>query len=179
MLKTNSKKVKETIKNYIMDSFHDSDFETWRGIHVEDYSQICSIILSMFWQEKIKHDKRNISEKDFFVDWCQGLPSILGCEYYYNISAVDLLGEWLEETEEEKSRFSESEAEIMIANLLYRELKNNGSYLPRITKADFLKGCGDYRTYKDCGRSKSFASRDLGYEPSTILLFEDAHFTII
>ena len=44
--------------------------------------------------------------------------------YYCNVSAIDLLAEWLEETEEEKKRFTEEQAEEKITWLLYRELKS-------------------------------------------------------
>lgn len=44
--------------------------------------------------------------------------------YYCNVSAIDLLADWLEETEEEKKRFTEDQAEEKITYLLYRELKS-------------------------------------------------------
>ncbi len=47
---------------------------------------------------------------------------MIDTSYYYNICAVDWLGEWLDQTEAEKSKFSEHEAEIRISNLIYREL---------------------------------------------------------
>lgn len=56
-------------------------------------------------------------------DWFCGLPSVLDTAHYiYHANAVDMLGEWLEETESEKARFSESEAERMINRLLIREI---------------------------------------------------------
>lgn len=47
---------------------------------------------------------------------------ILDTCYYYNRSAVDDLGAILEETEEEKARFTEQEAEQLLTDLIYREL---------------------------------------------------------
>lgn len=178
-LKANSKEVKEAVKNYIIESFHDSDFEQWHNVHVTDYNTICNIVLSAFWEEKIELDKRNLSEFSYFEEWCSGLPSIIGCEYYYNISAVDLLGSWLHQTESEKNKYSESDAELLITKLIYRELKNNGHYLPRIKKADFMKLCGDYATYKSAGRSICMECPEIGAtKHSTTLLTEQVHFTI-
>jgi len=179
-LRTNSKKVKEAIKNYIMESFHDSDFEAWHNVKVSDYNTICNIVLSTFWQEKLEHDKRNCSEFAFFEEWCSGLPSIIGCEYYYNINAVDLLGNWLEQTENEKNRFSESEAELMITKLIYRELKANGHYLPKVKKSVFKNICGDFATYDNFGRSTCFECPEVGSDKhSTTLLTEQVHFIIV
>ena len=53
----------------------------------------------------------------------QGLCNMVDSSYYYNVSAVDLLAEWLEETEEEKKRFTEEQAEEKITYLLYCELQ--------------------------------------------------------
>ena len=61
--------------------------------------------------------------KLIFADWCAGLPSILNTCYYYNRSAVDDLGEILEETEEEKEKYTQTEAEKLLTALIYREIK--------------------------------------------------------
>lgn len=50
------------------------------------------------------------------------MPSILDTCYYYNRSAVDDLGAILEETAEEKARYSEAQAETLLTSLIYREL---------------------------------------------------------
>ena len=63
-----------------------------------------------------------MNEQERFTDWAQGLPSILDTCYYYNRSAVDDLGAILEETAEEKARYSEQNAEQLLTALIYREL---------------------------------------------------------
>jgi hypothetical protein len=63
-----------------------------------------------------------MSEGERFADWAAGLPSILDTCYYYNRSAVDDLGAILEETAEEKARYSEAQAETLLTSLIYREL---------------------------------------------------------
>lgn len=47
---------------------------------------------------------------------------ILDTCYYYNRSAVDDLGAILEETDSEKARYSEQQAETRLTYLIYREL---------------------------------------------------------
>lgn len=62
-----------------------------------------------------------------FADWCAGLPGVLDTYYYYNRSAVDDLGAILEETEEEKARYTEEQAEKTITILIYKELKKGNN----------------------------------------------------
>lgn len=136
MLKTNSKKVKETIKTYIIDNFKDwleeniQYNETLKNIDTDDYTSVCNQIVKQFHIEKVKLDKqyeaRKITLQELFSDWCSELCSIIDTNYYLH-SAVDLLGEWLEETEEEKARYTESQAQKLITNLLYREIMNHAT----------------------------------------------------
>lgn len=116
MRKTNSKEAKAIIKNYIMEHFNyymddnrgqfSEDLERINDTNTDNYAEVCNSILTIFWAEKLKHDNRfkagRASRYDLFEDWCSGLCSALDTDYYYNVSAVDLLGEWLEETESEK-----------------------------------------------------------------------------
>lgn len=62
-----------------------------------------------------------------FADWCAGLPGVLNTCYYYNRSAVDDLGAILEETSEEKARYTEEQAEKTLTTLIYRELKKGAA----------------------------------------------------
>ena len=50
------------------------------------------------------------------------MPSVLDTCYYYNRSAVVDLGKILDETPEEMSRFTESQAEKLLTDLIYKEL---------------------------------------------------------
>ena len=67
--------------------------------------------------------RKNLSEQTSFTDWCSGLPSILDTCYYYNRSAVDDLGEILEETEQERSKYTEEQAEKQLTILIYDTIK--------------------------------------------------------
>lgn len=130
-LRTNTKQVKEKIKNYITDGFHDSDFESWNEIKINDYNTICEVILSTFYAEKVHHDSYfkagRCSIQDLFFDWCAGLPNILDTDYYYSVNAVDLVGDILEQTETEKAKYTEDQAEKCMTYLLWRELNAHGT----------------------------------------------------
>lgn len=117
MLKTNSKKVIERIHNYIIENVDHEYFELEAD---PDFKTACKLILSACENEK--QYSRSRSNFETFKDWAQGLPSAFNTLYYYNVSAVDMLGAWLEESESEKSKYSESAAEEMITKLIYREL---------------------------------------------------------
>lgn len=128
MLRTNSKAVNEKIKSYILENVDIDYINEFFKVDENDYTEICGCILQIC--EKEKFYQRYKSRFDMFKDWCQGLPSALNTLYYYNVSAVDLLGDILEQTEEERSKYSESDAEELMTKLLYRELsKREYGYL--------------------------------------------------
>ena len=115
-LRTNTKKAIENIRTYIMNNFDGTNYEIEQP---ETFEETARIILDTFESEKFRnHGNR----QEIFVDWCAGLPSILDTCYYYNRSAVDDLGNILEQTETEKAKYSEAQAERMLSILIYREL---------------------------------------------------------
>lgn len=123
MLRSNSKKAIENIKKYIVDHFdcsgHDLEKEP------ETFPEIARFILVTCWEEKRYSAPERLGKiptQETFIDWCQGLPSVLDTCYYYNRSAVTDLGDILEETEAERNKFSEQDAERMLSCLIYREL---------------------------------------------------------
>lgn len=124
MLRTNCKQAVENIKRYITDHFDCSGFNDIQ--EPETFDGVAETIYAIFLREKRSNDdyyRRNrISDYEIFKDWCQGLPSILDTCYYYNRSAVDDLGNILEETEEERNRYSEDQAQEMLTQLIWREV---------------------------------------------------------
>lgn len=126
MLKTNSKQVKEKIKAYILEHFKDyyNDNKEYIKEDFKNNDQIFSYIIKVIKSEYMHEIKRNNNYLTFnvFKNYCSGLPSVLKCEYYYNISAVDLVGDILEQTEQEKSKYTEAQAEELMTKLLYKEL---------------------------------------------------------
>ena len=123
MLRTNTKKAAANIRAYIMDGFTP---ENYTDNPPQEFPEIAAFILDTFRNEKYwcPQDVRYYHgcERLAFRDWCAGLSSVLDTCYYYNRSAVDDLGAILEETEEEKARFTEQEAEQLLTDLIYREL---------------------------------------------------------
>ena len=127
MLRT--KKAIENIRAYIMDNFTP---ENYTDTPPKDFPEVAAFILAVFRKEKMSDFRyHNCNEFAAFEDWCQGLPSVLDTCYYYNRSAADDLGRILEETEEEKARFTEEEAERRLTWLIYRELRKGAAAAER------------------------------------------------
>lgn len=133
MRRTNCKEVSEIIKNYLMDNFKDwheenrgyfsRDLAELENINTDNYTEVCDAILLVLYVEKIKYDnRRNKGQYYYFEEWCSGLCSVIDTSYFYSVSAVDLLGEWLEQTESEKAKYDERKAEEAITRILYREI---------------------------------------------------------
>lgn len=119
MLRTNSKKAIENIRAYIMEGFNGDNY----GIETpETFSEVARLIYNAFADEHLYGYNRTRNRQEVFVEWCAGLPSILDTCYYYNRSAVEDLGNILEETEEERNRYTEADAEEMLSRLIYREI---------------------------------------------------------
>lgn len=123
MLKTNSKKARENIKNYIIENFTP---ENYTDTPPTDWHGIATFIYNTFASEKWNciQDRRYYGGNEWkaFLDWCAGLPSVLDTCYFYNRSAVEDLGNILEETEQERKRYEESTAENLLTMLIYNEI---------------------------------------------------------
>lgn len=124
MLRTNSKKAKENIRNYIIDNF---TAENYTDTPPTEWHEIAKFIYDTFRSEKYNcpQDYRyyNNNEWKAFLDWCRGLPSVLDTCYFYNRSAVRDLGDILEQTGLERSRYEEYEAENLLTMLIYNEIE--------------------------------------------------------
>ena len=117
MLKTNSKQARENLRAYVINHFNPDSYD-FRGDE-SDFATIARYIMSRF--EREKSGERG-TRAELFADWCEGLPSVLDTCYYYNRSAVDDLGAILEETDAEKARYTEQQAETMLTRVIYAEL---------------------------------------------------------
>lgn len=102
-----------------MNNFDCSGYEIKKP---KTFRETAVAILSTFRSEKF-YSNSHMGEARDFVDWCQGLPSVLDTCYYYNRSAVDDLAAILEETDSEKNRYTEQQAEARLTAMIYRELK--------------------------------------------------------
>lgn len=124
MLKTNSNQARANVRAYIVENF---DASGYTDTPPESWPEIARFIYETFRAEKYSlpqdfqyyHNNENAA----FLDWCAGLPSVLDTCYFYNRSAVDDVAGILEETETEKARFSESDAETLLTALIHKEIR--------------------------------------------------------
>ncbi len=129
MLRTNSKKAKANLHNYIIETadFQAYSYDKYSYLYdpfyenVDTWSMWKECVKDTFYHEKVLYDTRHLPRYELFKEWLQGLPLALG-DYYYNQSAIEILGNILEETEEERNHFTEEQAKEKLTYLLYREL---------------------------------------------------------
>lgn len=142
MLKTNSKEVKTRImaiiredRDYIITNY--SGCEIVRkyeplNVTLEDDNTLCACVWDIFKAEKYYSNEyaraRHISFFQLFEEWASGLSLGGLFDYYYNVSAVEILGNILEETEAEREKYTEAEAEKLLTKLIYKEIFNRSSY---------------------------------------------------
>ena len=119
MIKSNSKKACDAIRAFIRENYTP---ENYGYEETDDLSVIAHSILFCFLNEKVVYDRRRMTYVDLFLEWLSGLPSIFHAGYILGGSAVDILGDMLDETEEERNRFTEDQAEKKLGELIYREL---------------------------------------------------------
>lgn len=125
MLKTNTKKARENVKRYIVKYFDPECCEGCPGEFAgnpENFNDVKNYIMEIFHKESRDWRKTQETEWELFKDWASGLPSVLDCCYYYSRLAVVDIGDILEETPEERARFSERQAEDRLTLMIYREL---------------------------------------------------------
>lgn len=130
MLRTNSKKAMENIRKEIVDSYEAAnEYYTFESREAKtDFNEICADILEAFRIEKLENNRYYIAGRanrnEMFMDWMHGLPTAFPvADDIFLRSAIDFLGNILEETEEEKARYTEDKAEKLACSLLYRELE--------------------------------------------------------
>ena len=122
MLRTNSKQARANIRAYIVENFTAGSYSpAYDNTDTADFSAVAGVIYHVF-KDETKYDNRRLTERDLFTDWASGLPSIIDTCYYYNRSAVTDLGDILDESQDERNRYTEAEAEAMLTRLIYREI---------------------------------------------------------
>lgn len=126
MLRTNSKAAREAVRAYILE---DLDYleERYPERTFETFEDAARAIWEAFQSEE-KHYltdpnwRRRMTAQDVFEEWASGLALGGLFLYYYSVSAVDLLGDILQETPEERSKYSEQDAERLLTYLIYSEV---------------------------------------------------------
>ena len=135
MIKTNSKQAIANIWKYLNEFIEiindermqwEPDFEPLQD---GDKVALATFIYYTYEEEKKNNDNLwktgRITDQELFADWAQGLPLCGMFDFWYYCTAVDTLGAILEETETEKARFTEGDAEKLLTNLIYREVIKN------------------------------------------------------
>ena len=117
MLKTNSKQAKANIREYIRDNAAEYIAECYE-LPTEGKAIFASIA------EIYRAEYRKPMTQAYFTEWAQGLPCGSLFNFYLH-SAIDDLGDILQETEEERSRYTEYQAEKLLSCLIYREVERN------------------------------------------------------
>lgn len=123
MLKTNSRTARENLRSYIIDHTCHND-ET----PCTTFEESAETIKRHFTKEKLY--KYNVdlirqgrtTKKAIFIDWLQGLPLGGLGDFNYHCNAVDILGDILEETEEERGRFTEEQARDKLNEMIYNAI---------------------------------------------------------
>lgn len=136
MLKSNSKKAIENIKEYVCNNVNfntetvnekyyyvmELEKRHENGANIDMFSVYAHALYNIMYDEIIAGSKVTRSFQESFIYWCKGLPSCFDTGYYYNRSAVDDLGDILEQTAAQRHKYSESEAEEKLSLLIFREI---------------------------------------------------------
>ena len=141
MLRTNSKTVKERISKWILDDADSiKEHMEWdiehgsisASVDTENVNNLCKYVYDDFVRVmNHRFGRRMETRLDLFCEYAAGLPFGNLFIYYYNVSAVDLVGNILEETEAERNRFSEADAEFYMTKMIYNFI------LEAMEKADY------------------------------------------
>lgn len=135
MLKTNCKIVRDRIRAFILSAENVEEFAP-EGTPNKTYNDKARAIYADFmrWYDGDNRNKyRPRPYQEAFHDWTGGLPAILDPCYRYNTSAVDMLGDMLEETPAERAKYTECEAEKMLSYLIYREISREAMKPAKVT----------------------------------------------
>lgn len=95
-----------------------------KGEENADVQKAAAALVWKCFQNDTKGDYRLGREplQEIFISWLRGLPGVVSSEAFLLKSAVDFMGGILQETEAEKSRYSETEAEDLACYLIWREV---------------------------------------------------------
>lgn len=124
MLKTNCKIVKDRIRAFILSAENVEEFapEAPNETYNDKARAIYADFMRVYNGDNRNHGSHPQNLQEAFHDWTGGLPAILDTCYRYNTSAVDMLGDILEETPAERAKYTECEAEKMLSYLIFREI---------------------------------------------------------
>ena len=122
-MKTTNRQARLNVRQYILDHFDPCGYDFTGPCTFQNVSRF---ILEVHASEKAYspeyQSRKGYTNEAVFIEWCQGLPSVLDTCYYYNRSAVADLGDILEQSERERAQYTEAQAERLLTHLIYQEL---------------------------------------------------------
>ena len=119
MLKTNSKKVREAVRAYVAQKTRGQD-----GAEMKTFEEAAEVIAKDWGAYRYPGLGRQFgySIEEAFKHWAGGLPNDL-FDYIAAGDTVELVGDMLEQTEAERSKYSDSEACDLLTHLILREIR--------------------------------------------------------
>lgn len=122
-MKTTNKKARQNVRQYILDHFEPCGYDFTSPCTFQNVARfILEVHASGKYYSPEYQAAKGFTNEAVFIDWCQGLPSVLDTCYYYNRSAVVDLGNILEQSERERAQYTEEQAERLLTHLIYQEL---------------------------------------------------------
>ena len=129
MLGINSKAVTAAVRNWILDNAVLEGYDdmpkpkgTDGSWDISQFDELAVWILKTVESEKFY--SQGPSPFATFRNWAQGLPHMLNtADYYYAHSAVDVLGDILQESPKERAAHTEMDAERLMDILVFHELR--------------------------------------------------------
>lgn len=106
MRRTNSKEVKQAVRNYLL------EIAEYEEVHTIEY-------MKERFREEYGHEIRRRGELNACVEWLRGLA--IGCHYYYE-DIVHLLAQWLDDTPENQWKWIDKKGDDLYWMLLAREI---------------------------------------------------------
>lgn len=153
MLSTNSKKFYENLDAYVIDYMEDAaeDYEKPQPATVEE-----AYLLLWDIYKKEYFTPRGFGTLENFEGWGRGLPASGLFDFVLN-NAVDTLGEMLEETQEERKRFTEQQAERVLFVKIHAQMvknlnrlhKKQGVKLERLARYAVPSGLSNTKKYQE------------------------------
>ena len=125
MIRTNSKEVRKAIQTLILAEAVDVNngyvpFEDLKTAAEAIKADVMRVMSGDYRNRA--HNLPGWSERDF-TEWVHCLPGLLDLPFIYRQpDAVEVLGDILQETPEERARYTETDADRLLCHLIFREL---------------------------------------------------------
>ena len=102
MLKTNVKKFRDNVLNWILSNVNLSDYDNFQNVPENDIDSVCNALYTIAKLER-RYIKYN-SDIDMLIDWMQGLPSALYTLDLLGYDVITIVCNWKECTEAEHKK---------------------------------------------------------------------------